>query len=202
MVGKNVGLFLEDLADLMCTFQPKPQMLDSRKEGKINQVFLPIQESIKATSYNPPVKRRSKKWRCGLLSLFCGLWHEIHRESFKDTLDDGVNCLGSIILILLGEYHTMLPRRAFMELKEILLDIHSLEEELLAYERKYGIRSEIFYAAYVGGEEPEDDRWVLDFGEWASIYRTWLLRQSEYRDQVQRIRKNAKSLTGLIHESL
>lgn len=89
-----------------------------------------------------------------------------------------------------------------MELKEILLDIHSLEEELLAYERKYGIRSEIFYAAYVGGEEPEDDRWVLDFGEWASIYRTWLLRQSEYRDQVQRIRKNAKSLTGLIHESL
>ena len=46
MVGENVGLSLEDLADVMCTFQPKPQMLDSRKEGKINQVFLPIQENI------------------------------------------------------------------------------------------------------------------------------------------------------------
>jgi hypothetical protein len=89
-----------------------------------------------------------------------------------------------------------------MELKEILLDIHALEEEMLAYERKYGIRSEIFYAAYVSGEEPEDDRWVLDFGEWASIYRTWLLRQSEYRNEIQRIQKNAKSLVGLIHESL
>jgi len=89
-----------------------------------------------------------------------------------------------------------------MELKEILLDIHALEEEMLAYERKYGIRSEIFCAAYVSGEEPEDDRWVLDFGEWASIYRTWLLRQSEYRNEIQRIQKNAKSLVGLIHEAL
>jgi len=89
-----------------------------------------------------------------------------------------------------------------MELKEILLDIHALEEEMLAYERKYGIRTEIFYAAYISGEEPEDDRWVLDFGEWASIYRTWLLRQSEYRNEIQRIQKNAKSLVGLIHESL
>ena len=89
-----------------------------------------------------------------------------------------------------------------MELKEILLDIHSLEEELLAYERRYGIRSEVFYAAYVGGEEPENDRWVLDFGEWASIYRTWLLRQSEYRNEMQRMQKNTKSLVGLIHESL
>ena len=61
-----------------------------------------------------------------------------------------------------------------MNLQEILADIHALEEDLLAFERKYGIRSEIFYPAYVKGEEPEDDSWVLDFGEWASVYRTWL----------------------------
>lgn len=38
-----------------------------------------------------------------------------------------------------------------MNLQEILADIHALEEDLLAFERKYGIRSEIFYPAYVKG---------------------------------------------------
>ncbi len=71
-----------------------------------------------------------------------------------------------------------------MTLQEILADIHALEEELLAFERKYGIRSENFHAAYVNGEEPEDDDWALDFGEWASVYRTWLARQAEYRITV------------------
>jgi hypothetical protein len=63
-----------------------------------------------------------------------------------------------------------------MTLEEILADIHALEEELLAFERKYGMRSETFYAAYAAGEEPESDEWMLDFTEWASIYRTWLAR--------------------------
>jgi hypothetical protein len=57
-----------------------------------------------------------------------------------------------------------------MTLQELLTDIHALEEELLAFERRYGIRSETFYAAYAAGEEPEDDNWVLDFGEWVSVY--------------------------------
>ena len=69
-----------------------------------------------------------------------------------------------------------------MNLHKILADIHALEEELLDFERKYGVRSETFYAAYVSGEEPEDDSWVLDFGEWASVYRTWLVRQAKYRN--------------------
>ncbi len=67
-----------------------------------------------------------------------------------------------------------------MALQEILLDIHTLEEEILDFERKYGLRSETFYAAYMSGEEPEDDGWALDFGEWASVYRTWLIRQAVY----------------------
>lgn len=65
-----------------------------------------------------------------------------------------------------------------MRPQEILTDIHVLEGELLGFERKYGVRSEVFYAAYAAGEEPEDESWVLDFGEWASVYRTWLARQS------------------------
>jgi len=76
-----------------------------------------------------------------------------------------------------------------MNLQEILADIHSLEEDLLAFERKFGIRSETFFAAYVSGEEPENDGWVLDFGEWASVYRTWLARQADYRNEVQRLQK-------------
>ena len=66
-----------------------------------------------------------------------------------------------------------------MNIQEILVDIHALEEELLAFKRKFGIRSETFFAAYMSGEEPEDNNWVLDFGEWASIYQTWLTRQAE-----------------------
>jgi len=85
-----------------------------------------------------------------------------------------------------------------MTLREMLANIHALEEELLAFERKYGVRSETFYAAYTGGEEPKDDQWVLDFGEWASMYRTWLTRQAEYRNEVQRRQGNAQSLAGLI----
>lgn len=85
-----------------------------------------------------------------------------------------------------------------MNLREILADIHALEEELLTFERKFGIRSETFYPAYMNGEEPEDDNWVLDFGEWSSVYRTWLTRQAEYRNEVQRLQKQAPSITGLV----
>jgi len=85
-----------------------------------------------------------------------------------------------------------------MTIQEILSDIHALEQDLIGFERKYGVRSETFYAAFVSGEEPEDDRWVLDFGEWASVYRTWLARQAAYRDLVQQLQPNAASLAGLI----
>ena len=85
-----------------------------------------------------------------------------------------------------------------MNLRSILADIHSLEEDLLYFERKYGVRSEIFYSAYVSGEEPEDDSWVLDFTEWASVYKTRLLRLSQYRNEIQRVQQKTPSLTGLI----
>ena len=50
-----------------------------------------------------------------------------------------------------------------MKLRELLADIHALEEKLLAFERKYGLRSETFYPAYMSGEEPEDDSGTLDY---------------------------------------
>ncbi len=69
-----------------------------------------------------------------------------------------------------------------MTIQEILCDIHALEKELSHFERKYGVRSEAFYCAYMRGEEPNDDSRVLDFTEWASIYRTWHERLAMYRD--------------------
>lgn len=89
-----------------------------------------------------------------------------------------------------------------MNLQDILSDIHSLEEELIIFERKFGIRSEIFYAAYINGEEPEDNNWVLDFGEWASVYKTWLTRQADYRNEIQKVQKQSPSLSGLIREAI
>ena len=89
-----------------------------------------------------------------------------------------------------------------MRPQEILTDIHALEEELLDFERKYGVRSETFYAAYSAGEEPQDESWVLDFGEWASVYRTWLARQATYRDEIQRVQHNRASLKGLVRVAL
>jgi hypothetical protein len=83
-------------------------------------------------------------------------------------------------------------------LKEMLADIHALEEELLELERKYGLRSETFYAAYISGEEAENDAWALDFSEWASIYRTWLTRLAEYRNEIQRMQGGSATLKGLI----
>jgi hypothetical protein len=41
----------------------------------------------------------------------------------------------------------------------ILVDIRALEEELLEFEWKYGICSETFYAGYISGEVPEQDKW-------------------------------------------
>jgi hypothetical protein len=85
--------------------------------------------------------------------------------------------------------------------QQILVDIHALEEELLAFERKYGLRSETFYRAYVSGEEPENEAWMLDFGEWASVYRTWLTRQAEYRNEIERLQAGRPTLAGLVHAS-
>lgn len=71
-----------------------------------------------------------------------------------------------------------------MNIQDILADIHTLEDELSAFELRYAIPSEDVYAAHIAGKEPEDDAWVMDFGEWASVYRTWLTRKAEYERRL------------------
>jgi len=74
-----------------------------------------------------------------------------------------------------------------MNSNDILQDIHALEQDLQNMERIYGILSDENYAAYIEGIEPEDDEQVLDFGEWASVYKMWLIRQTEYHNEISRL---------------
>jgi len=41
-----------------------------------------------------------------------------------------------------------------MTIREILADIHALQRQSLEFESRYGVRSDVFYAAYRSGEEP------------------------------------------------
>lgn len=85
-----------------------------------------------------------------------------------------------------------------MTLQEIMADIHALNEDLEAYERKYGVLSETFYESYTSGEEPEDDAWVLDWADWAGAYKILLRRQEQYRRAVQALRGQSQTLIGVI----
>ncbi len=77
-----------------------------------------------------------------------------------------------------------------MTLQEILIDIHSLNEDLEAYGRKYGVLSETFYESYSNGEEPEDDAWVSDWSDWAGAYKIFLRRKEQYNRAITTLEKH------------
>jgi hypothetical protein len=85
-----------------------------------------------------------------------------------------------------------------MTLEDILLDIYALEDEMRAYERKYGVLSETFYESYVSGEEPPDPAWVRDWTAWGSAYQVWLRRREQYQSAIRALRAQSHSLVELI----
>ena len=87
-----------------------------------------------------------------------------------------------------------------MTLFEILQDIHAMEEDILMYERKYGILTEIFYEFYMQGDEPPDDAWVMDWTGWAASYEIWLQRRKMYTDSFNKLRATT-SLTTMIEKA-
>ena len=94
-----------------------------------------------------------------------------------------------------------------MTLQDIIADIHALYEDLENYERKYGVLSETFYELYTGGEEPEDEAWILDWADWAGTYQILLRRQEQYRRTIEALRTETQSLANVIertsrHESI
>ncbi len=84
---------------------------------------------------------------------------------------------------------------SMMTLDDILEDIHVLEQDLQTYERKYGVLSETFYEAYLNGEEPDDDAWVMDWSAWAGTYEIWLRRRKQYQAAIQSLQAQTPSQT-------
>lgn len=85
-----------------------------------------------------------------------------------------------------------------MTLQEIIADLHALKDDLETYERKYGVLSETFHEAYMSGEEPEDDAWVLDWADWAGAYKILLRRQEQYHRAIQELRQGSQKLSEVI----
>jgi hypothetical protein len=94
-----------------------------------------------------------------------------------------------------------------MTLDDILQDIYALEDEMRAYERKYGVLSETFYESYVNGEEPPNEAWVRDWTAWASAYQVWLHRREQYQAAIGSLRTKTQTIAEMIektarHESI
>lgn len=85
-----------------------------------------------------------------------------------------------------------------MTLDDALQDLHALELDLQAYERKYGLLSETFYLAYSKGEEPEDDAWVMDWAEWAGTYEVWQKRLNQVRSAIRSLQGPSGTLGEVI----
>ncbi|MCX6583991.1 MAG: hypothetical protein NT166_27775 [Candidatus Aminicenantes bacterium] len=83
-----------------------------------------------------------------------------------------------------------------MTLQDILADIHAINEDLEAYESKYGVLSETFYESYTNGEEPENEYWVLDWADWVGAYKILIRRKEQYYRTIQDLRKQSQTLVG------
>jgi len=92
-------------------------------------------------------------------------------------------------------------RSSRMTLDDILQDIYTLEDEMRAYERKYGVLSETFYDSYVRGEEPPEEAWVRDWTAWASAYKVWLRRREQYRAAIRSLCAGPLTISKMIKKA-
>lgn len=78
-----------------------------------------------------------------------------------------------------------------MTLDAIMRDIEAMREDLLVFEQKYNVPTEVFYAAYQQGEEPAEQSWVLDWSQWAGSYEILQERLARYNRGVQQLLNGA-----------
>lgn len=69
-----------------------------------------------------------------------------------------------------------------LTIQDILADLHAAENDCQIFENKYGILSEYFYAAYIGGSL--EDNGNPDFALWAGSYEIKLDREKAFRNLV------------------
>lgn len=75
-----------------------------------------------------------------------------------------------------------------MQTYELVVEMKMLERRLTLYEEKYGILSENFYQALMGGQlerYDEYDETRADFNRWKGIYETWQRRKKKYDAKIQ-----------------
>lgn len=89
-----------------------------------------------------------------------------------------------------------------LTLDDLLQEMHSLEEDMASYERKYGVLSETFYESYLNGEEPGNDSWLLDWARWAGSYSIWLRRREQYAHTISILRSQGSSLSEIIEKGI
>ncbi|NUM46036.1 MAG: hypothetical protein HUU38_15120 [Anaerolineales bacterium] len=78
---------------------------------------------------------------------------------------------------------------------DLLSDIHTLKSELTRFEEKYGLLTETFYAWYLEGNEPENDAWVMDFSEWAGLYKSLQILTDQYNELLKKqLRRDKRAI--------
>src|SRR6266480_5746910 len=93
------------------------------------------------------------------------------------------------------------PTGTLMTLDDVLQDIYALQDEMRAYERKYGVLSETFYESYRAGEEPPEQAWIRDWTAWSSAYQLWLRRHEQYQAAVEGLRAQGHTTTTMIQKA-
>lgn len=69
-----------------------------------------------------------------------------------------------------------------LTVQDILEDLHAAEKDCQIFEKKYGVLSEYFYAAYMNGSL--EDNGNPDVALWAGSYEIKLDREKAYRNLV------------------
>ncbi len=78
-----------------------------------------------------------------------------------------------------------------MTLDAIMRDIEAMREDMIMFERKYCVPTEVFYQAYQQGVEPAEQSWVADWSEWAASYEVLMDRLKRYEEAVRQLVQDA-----------
>ncbi|RLC93650.1 MAG: hypothetical protein DRI77_11705 [Chloroflexi bacterium] len=69
-----------------------------------------------------------------------------------------------------------------IELQNLLFDIQSIEDELRRFERKYRLRSAVFYSMVMDGTLEQSEEFI----KWLGLYEILQRREKQYADLASR----------------
>ena len=84
-----------------------------------------------------------------------------------------------------------------LTLEEIIQDLRALEARIRAYERKYGVTSQDFYALYQDGLlDDEGFELSMEFTRWASAYALKMEREAAFEAASQSFVESLRRISG------